>query len=237
MNLAVVLVRTEQPGNIGAAMRALANMGGGRLILIDPRCAIDAAAYALAAGARALLDDAIIYPSWDEFYAREGTGVRIALTRRAGRGRRVAPLKEKVTPAPKDLYLIFGPEADGLSADDMTFVNHCCYLPTYGEHASLNLAQAVLLACYLVREQQRGLAPADAPVAVAPLYFPDDLIKRWLTAMGFDIDARKRSAYHTLRRLFLQNEPTDHEVRVLEAILNQNIRKLVGLTAKESGDD
>ena len=238
MNLSVVLVRTEQPGNVGAAMRALANMGGGRLILVDPRCEIDAAAYALAAGAKELLDHALIYPSWEEFYAREGDGVRIALTRRAGRSRKVFPLKEKLTPPRAEhLYLVFGPERDGLSADDMAYVNHSCYLPTFGDHASLNLAQAVLLACYLAREGEPALVPEEPVPAARPFYFPDDLIKQWLSAMGFDVNARKRSAYLTLRRLFLQNQPTEHEVRVLESVLNQNIRKLLGLATKEAGDD
>jgi TrmH family RNA methyltransferase len=237
VTLSVVLVRTEQPGNIGAAVRALANMGGGRLILIDPRCEVDAAAYALAAGSKNLLDHAITYPSWDAFYAREGRGLRIALTRRAGRSRKVFPLKEKLSPRAEHVYLIFGPEADGLSADDMAYVNYSCYLPTHGEHASLNLAQAVLLACYLAREGEPSPGPDDAAPAVAPFYFPDALIKQWLGAMGFDVNARKRSAYLTLRRLFLQNQPTDHEVRVLESILNQNIRKLLGLAPKEARDD
>jgi tRNA C32,U32 (ribose-2'-O)-methylase TrmJ len=44
--------------------------------------------------------------------------------------------------------------------------------------------------------------------------------------MGFDIKARKASAYLTLKRLFLQKFPTQHEMQVLDAILQQNIRKL-----------
>ena len=96
MNLSVVLVRSEQPGNVGAAARALANMGGDRLILIDPRCEIDAAAYALAAGADKILDRTVVYPSWDAFYASEGEGLRIALTRRVGKQRKTFALKEKL---------------------------------------------------------------------------------------------------------------------------------------------
>ncbi|NJL25192.1 MAG: TrmH family RNA methyltransferase, partial [Calothrix sp. SM1_5_4] len=39
---------------------------------------------------------------------------------------------------------------------------------------------------------------------------------------------RRSSAYLTLRKLFLQNLPTRHEIQVLEAVLQQNIRKLKG---------
>jgi hypothetical protein len=50
--------------------------------------------------------------------------------------------------------------------------------------------------------------------------------------MGFNIGARRASAYLTLKRLFLQNLPSKHEMHVLDAVLQQNIRKLNG--TKES---
>ena len=59
-----------------------------------------------------------------------------------------------------------------------------------------------------------------------PHNLPRDLIKEWLTAMGFSLSARKASAYTTLNRVLLKNAPTQNEVMVLEAILQQNIRKL-----------
>ncbi len=240
MKINAVLVRSEYASNIGSAARALANMGGDRLILIDPRCALDEKAKQMAAGAQDALAAMVTYPSWSEFYAREGEGVRIALTRRGGRNRKVDPLEDRLASlksriaegdAPPSLYLIFGPEADGLDSEDLGYVNYACHLPVYGEFASLNLAQAVLLALFMVRQQ---IPPAEIPKqitgeeepAVQPLYFPDRLIKEWLTAMGFDIQARRASAYLTLRKMFMFNQPTRHEYQVLEAILQQNIRKL-----------
>ncbi len=239
MKIHVVLVRTEYSSNIGAALRALANMGGERLILIDPRCELDSKARQMAAGVASRLADAVRYDSWADFYKAEGDGVRIALTRRGGKQRKLFPLAEKATElkatAPTNLYLIFGPEADGLDAEDLAYVNFACHLPVHGEFSSLNLAQAVLLACFIIREQfpanvAQMTGAQETPLA--PFYFPDELIKEWLTAMGFDIDARRASAYTTLRRLFMANQPTQHEYQVLEAILRQNVRKL--LEARDS---
>lgn len=233
MKLHIVLVRTEYPSNIGAALRALANMGGDRLILIDPRCELDSKARQMAAGVASRLAEAVRYDSWTDFYQAEGDGVRLALTRRGGKQRKLFPLTEKANELkakpPTNLYLIFGPEADGLDAEDLAYVNFACHLPVHGEFSSLNLAQAVLLACFIVREQfplnvAQTTGAQETPVA--PFYFPDELIKEWLTAMGFDIEARRASAYTTLRRLFMANQPTQHEYQVLEAILQQNVRKL-----------
>jgi tRNA (cytidine32/uridine32-2'-O)-methyltransferase len=253
--LHVVLVRSEHSGNVGATCRAMANMGCEHLILIDPRCPIDGEARALAAGQYQLLDRARIYSSWPEFFKAEGYGLRLGLTRRVGRERKVFSLSEKLREiqslAPEDygdqhhLYLIFGPEADGLDHEDLAYVNFAVHLPVFGDFASLNLSQAVLLSLFMARqtfppqslpEQLKG---PPTPV-VQPLYFPDDLIKEWLTTMGFDLKARRSSAYLTLRRLFLQSLPTRHEIQVLEAILQQNIRKLrgsIGFASEKVTDD
>jgi tRNA/rRNA methyltransferase len=244
MNLHVILVRTEISGNVGTSARALANMGGNRLILIDPRCAIEDEARMMAAGAQFMLEKTVVYPSWDSFYANEGDGLRIAFSRRCGRKRKAFRFDE-VLPriSPQDnLYLVFGPEKNGLDANDLAFVNFTCHLPVFGDFASLNLGQAVLLALFMVRQKfPPGTGPTIAPrsTAVKPFYFPDQLIKQWLEAMGFDIKARRASAYLTLRRLFLQNQPTRHEIQVLESILNQNIRKLksVHFTTEELADN
>lgn len=254
MKIHAVLVRTENPANIGTAVRAAANMGGDRLILIDPRCEVNSKTRGLAAGAAAKVDEIVVYRGWEEFYAREGEGLRIALSRRGGRNRKVTPLKQQLQEAreimvqtqntPGNLYLIFGPEADGLDSSDLSFANHVCHLPVFGAFGSLNLAQAVMLAFYIAREifppdvlPAQVTDPNDEPVQ--PFYFPDDLIKQWLEAMGFDVQARRSSAYLTLRRLFLQNQPTRHEIQVLEAVLQQNIRKLNSLRfgAEELADD
>lgn len=234
MNIHVVLVRSEHSSNVGAAARAVANMGAHRLILVDPRCAIDSKARANAAGAQEHLNHVATYKGWDDFFAIEGDGVRIALTRRAGQRRKVTPLKTQIQTLAADiehLYLVFGPESDGLNADDLGLMNFTCHLPVYGDFASLNLAQAVLLTLFIVRENTASdyipkQMTGKTAKAAKPFYFPDEQIKEWLEAMGFDVGARKASAYLTLRRLFLQNVPTQHELHVLEAILRQNIRKL-----------
>jgi tRNA/rRNA methyltransferase len=209
----------------------MANLGAERLLLVDPRCEVNSKAKQAAAGAQRRLQEHTRYANWDEFYANEPEGVRIALTRRAGKKRPVVPLEEALRTIKRKrratpLYLIFGPEADGLDASDLGFVHECCTLPVHGDFASYNLAQAVLLTLFMTRQvfpAEQAVKPTEA---AQPFYFPDESIREWLTAMGFDIQARRASAYLTLKRLLLQKYPTEHEMRVLDAILQQNIRKL-----------
>ncbi|MGE0762439.1 MAG: TrmH family RNA methyltransferase [Bdellovibrionales bacterium] len=246
-DLNVVLVRPTFSGNIGSAVRALANMGGQRLILVDPQCEIDEATRQAASGAQAWLERITMYQDWPQFYAHEPEGFRISLSRRSGKKRPSQDLAECLSEmhqqsppenVGKPLYLFFGPEASGLSAEDMAWSHRTAHLPVPGEFKSMNLAQAVMLALFIT---QQALAPQQrAPAhkrqkptltdsgkqAFAPAAFPDDSIRRWLQAMGFSLEKRRKSAYLTLRRLLLQNWPTDEELMVLQAILEQNIRKL-----------
>ncbi|NCN42345.1 RNA methyltransferase [bacterium] len=245
ISLRIVLSRTEYASNIGASARAMANMGGDQLILIDPRTTINSKAKQGAAGAQEALASAIIYPTWEEFLVKEPGGVRVGLTRRAGKGRKVIPLEEflstelekHTTLNPSNekkediLYLCFGTEADGLSFEELSHMHMACHLPVFGNFGSFNLAQAVLLASFIVRQKIPMSEPpqqtlSESPELVAPHYCPDDLIRDWIESIGFDINARSSSAYLTLKKLFTVHRPSRHEIIVVDEVLKQTLRKL-----------
>ena len=56
----IVLVETTHPGNVGAAARAMKTMGLNRLALVNPRCSINAEAFARASGAADVLELAMM---------------------------------------------------------------------------------------------------------------------------------------------------------------------------------
>lgn len=234
MNIHVVLVKTMYSRNIGAAARALANMGGHSLILVAPQCEVNSQSREAAAGAQEWLARRRMYKTWSEFYAAEGEGIRIGLTCRPGKTRKLYPLEQSFSLIEKSenvqenphLYLFFGPEDCGLDNDDLAYMNYNCELPILGEFKSLNLSQAVLLTLFVVNRYFSTIPHAPLEKKPNATYFPDEKIKRWLAAMGFSLTARRSSAYLTLRRIFLHNNPTQHEREVLDAILQQNIRKL-----------
>lgn len=248
--LHVVLVRSLYASNIGSTSRAMVNMGFKRLILINPQCEVNSKAQQAAAAAQGPLQNRTEYESFEAFFEKEGDGLRIGMTRRGGKLRTVTDLSEQIgsylTPENEEftfdrpVYLVFGPENDGLSNQELLMMNHFCSLPTYGEMGSLNLAQAVLLALFMVRqtlktkpEHQRPeqyLATSRPPPALPrPFPYPEQALREWLETLGFDLSAQRVSAYTTLTRLLLQNKPSGEDLRVLETILRQNIRKLNGL--------
>lgn len=246
-SLNIVLVGSLYDSNVGASSRAIVNMGYERLILVRPKCEFTFAAQQSAATAQGPLQNRVSYPSWKEFYAVEPDGIRISLTARDGRGRAVHDLAETLIKIQKDeprlqdqtikalpVYLIFGPEDWGLSAEDLENSHFCCSIPTYGDNTSLNLAQAVLLALFILRQtwggerseleganrtKERGL-PEKTNV------FPDETLRLWLVEMGYDLSKPKVNVYTTLKRMLLHNVPTPKELLTLETVLQQSLRKL-----------
>lgn len=240
----VVLVRTIYESNIGATSRAMANMGFSKLILVSPQCEIGYPAQQAAATGQFALQNRQTFSSWNEFYDAHPNGIRICLTARDGKGRQVRDLKEALTwiktedpqfqksaEAAVPVYLIFGPEDWGLSAEDLNMTHFACSIPTYGDNNSFNLAQATLLALFILRDSwggKRSLLEGQQPKRkpTEESVFPEQALRTWLEEMGFDTSDRRVSVFTVLKRMLLHNIPSTKELRILETVLFQGIRKL-----------
>lgn len=245
----VVLVRPKYSLNVGYVARVMANMGGDRLILIDPQCEIDHNARMGAAGAQQRLIETTIYSSLADFFAKEPEGVRIAFFGREKKEKDATAFRDRLEMLNKDEpqwlkqphYLFFGAEDNGLSDEDVKLMNFIVPLPTFGEFKSLNLSHAVLLALYIYQDavgQKFSLTGENVSAANsanckstdtqedAKFIFPESALKEWLQALGFQLDNRDRNAYTVLKRLLLQRLATAKELRMLESIVQQTVRKL-----------
>lgn len=245
IDLRVVLVRSLYERNVGATSRAMANMGVAKLILVGPQCEITIEAQKAAATGQSALQNRTVYSGWPDFYENEPRGIQIATTARDGRGRQVEDLATTLTTIkethpeflknsedPIVIHLVFGPEDWGLSSDDIQYANHCCSIPIYGDNTSLNLAQAALLALFTFRNvfggEKAKFEGQQQPRAKQkkPEIFPDETLKQWLGEMNISLSKRKMNIFTVLRRMLLQNSPSEKEFRILEIVLQQSIRKM-----------
>lgn len=238
-----MLVGSLYSRNVGYVSRAMANMGASRLILIDCKCDYDLNAREGAAGAQTHLLTATRYTSWSEFFSQEKDGIRIAFSARQKKETDGLTFEQRLLELQKDerysatsFYLIFGPEDHGLSNADVEFAHYICSLPIYGPFKSLNLSHAVLVALYIFQStlSRAGHVIADANDTHARIpsgpddrfFYPSEAIHEWLTTLGFEIGERRTDAYKILKRILLSNRATPKELRVLEAIVQQTVRKL-----------
>ncbi len=154
-NIRIVLVNTSHPGNIGAAARAMKNMGLSRLFLVAPKQHPTFDAYSRAAGADDVLAGAVVTGTlaealkgcvwvagtsareravqWQLFDPRECAAVGID---RSSQG---------------DVAIVFGRERTGLTNEELELCNGLVHIPTNPQYSSLNVAAAVQVLCYEIR--------------------------------------------------------------------------------------
>ena len=231
-----VLVRPQYPKNIGQSIRATANCGFGSVHVIKPECELSNEMRKWAAGAQKSVNQIKIYSSWEEFNKKHATSFRLGLTRRTGKHRRLVSLKEGASscfasPAfnSNKLFLVFGPEDDGLNTEDLNHVNMCCNLTIYGDFKSLNLAHAVLLAQHTIHriyfenklsKNQKSILEDDT------ITFPDDALMEWLKNSGVQKSKTKLNTFEVIKKTILRAFPSQNELSTFEKVFQASSSKL-----------
>ena len=154
-NIRIVLVNTSHPGNIGAAARAMKNMGLSRLTLIDPKHYPSLEAISRSVGALDILDNVTIAKDLSEAVSGcvwvAGTSARLRTIEWPILEPRECVQKSLENIEQGDIAIVFGRENSGLTNDEMEKCNVLLHIPTNPEFSSLNLAAAVQVVCYEYR--------------------------------------------------------------------------------------
>ncbi len=226
----VVLVNTSHPGNIGAAARAMKNMGLERLYLVAPKEFPAPRAQWRAAGALDVLERAVVVDHLGEAIA--GCGLVIGTS---ARERRIPwPLLEPrecgvrawEESAQHEVALVFGREDRGLTNDELAQCTFHVHIPANPEYSSLNLAAAVQVLTYELRMAALAQAappepqPWDVPKARTEdieMYFQH--LEQVLVELGFHDPANPRQTMIRLRRLLTRIRPDRMELSILRGVL------------------
>jgi TrmH family RNA methyltransferase len=234
--ISVILFEPQDPVNIGATVRAMKNMGFTSLRLVNP-CAYDPVRL-----------EGIAHDTWDIIHAIEHFDtfdaavadcvrlVGFTARRRAAKWALLNP-KEAAEDAlgyaeEGRVGIVFGREDRGLPNEILDRIHAAVTIPTT-DHASLNLAQAVLIALY-----ELHLASGDAtrvlrgPRKEAPPPTAD-LFERYFVEMHQALDSvqffKTRYPEHimrSIRALTFRSTPDDRELSLLRAIALEVVRFL-----------
>ena len=227
---AICLVRPQEEGNVGAAARAMANLGLERLLLVEPAVRIGATARAFAVHAGHILDEAErcadLPAALAPFQrivattaARERVWPQRLLTPRELPGRLAAD------PPGDAAVILFGPETSGLTNDELALASLHVRIPTAEIQPTLNLAQAVLVVAYELFVA-RGVTPPPPPGA-DPHASGEEVagfaaqLEALLRRIGFARDSTIAGVERDLRQLVARAEPTRREVRILRGVLRR----------------
>lgn len=167
----VVLCRAREPGNVGAVCRALAAMGLSSLVLADCPDYPEEPVRTFALAAYPLFESARRFDTLGEALA--DCSLAAGFTRRTGRlrarePRGVTDFARRAVRRAGRIAMVFGNEADGLSAGELALCDLAVRIPTSDAFPSLNLAQAVQIAAWEVARAREEIREARRRVGEAP---------------------------------------------------------------------
>lgn len=166
--LRLVLLRPQNPDNVGAVARAMKNFGVSDWALVAPGFADLDAARKLAVHAGDVLDRARVVERLDDAISDcvwvVGTSSRtVRGKRRLSPRETAAELVARAGSGP--VALVFGDERSGMSNEDVDRCHDLSAIAAEDAQPSLNLAQAALLYCYEVHQAIRERTPPPPPPA------------------------------------------------------------------------
>ncbi|MGQ3050616.1 MAG: RNA methyltransferase [Roseateles sp.] len=239
-----VLVKTSHAGNVGATARAMKVMGFKDLVLVAPRFAdvlCHEEAVAMASGAADILARARVVDTLAEALDGVDFACATAMTPRdfgppTHEPRALFAQLAARAAAPR-LALVFGSERYGMSNEDVYRCHAVLSIPTHPDYGSLNLAQAVQLLAYDLRQSLGGFGvQARTPDAeVADARAVQGLLEHLQTALvdvGYLDPAAPKKLIPRLNQLFNRAALTNEEVHILRGIARQISKTVVPAGSK-----
>ena len=226
-NFAFVLFKPQSAGNIGAAARALKNMGFDDLRLVAPGPLNNREAVAMAVHADDVLAGATTYPDLPSALA--DCSVTVGTTSRRGGYRstaqplRAAAIELSALSNSNRIAVIFGREDRGLTNRELKLCHRLITIPTAPAYPSLNLAQAVVVVAYELRLAS-STSTASSSREFVSASISDAMLARMadtLVSIGFIDEQNPDHIMFALREIFGRSGLTPREVEILNGMTRQ----------------
>jgi tRNA/rRNA methyltransferase len=236
-NIHFILVRPQLGENIGAAARSLKNFNFENLRLISPRDSWpNKSATYTAVEAKDIIHKAKVFLNTDQAVA-DLDCVFATTSRSRSVNKQIVDLSKavriikKLSISNKKTGIFFGPEASGLSNDDLINANYLVNIPTSNKFKSLNLSHAVTIFAFELFISQKKFEPI-----VKNLYRSEDAKKNEVNAfldfmishldkVGFLKPAeKKQQMIRSVKNIFHRSSLSTQEIRTLSGVISSLIK-------------
>ena len=236
-NIYFILVRPQIGENIGSVARAIKNFNIKHLRIVKPRCTWpNLKALATSVGAKDILKSAKIYETIEN--SIEDLDLIFASSSRIRKVNKksiaISSLKTKIKKG-KKIGIVFGPEASGLSNDEISCADYLVKIPTNQKFSSLNLSHSAIIFCFEIFKlhtkkivnYETGYKSTLAKKSEVNKFL--NFIIKGLDKKGFLQPNHKRaSMIRNINNIFHRTNLSEQEIRILLGIfstLNEFNRK------------
>ncbi|MDC3316003.1 RNA methyltransferase [Candidatus Thioglobus sp.] len=227
----IVMVNTTEPGNIGAAARAMKNMMLTQLYLVAPSNYPSAVATARASGADDVLSNAIVCSSLEEALIGVNLVIGASARQRNIKWRQLDvietcnEIQSSVVSNNQEVAVVFGTENSGLTNEELDLCSILMTIPGNPQYFSLNVASAIQVFAY---QNYVSTVEGKFDNTLGELANFKDLnsfykhLEQALEHLGyFDSKKPQNLLMRRLRRFFGRSMPEKEEVAILRGILNK----------------
>ena len=228
-NIHFILVRPQMGENIGSVARAIKNFNIKHLRIVNPRCHWpNQKALATSVGAKDILKSTKVYNSIEKSIG--DLDIIFASTSRIRKVNKkiisILDLKKKFKKKQR-IGIIFGPEASGLSNDEVNCADYLVKIPTNKKFSSLNLSHSAIIFCFQLFQffsNKKVVYNSTYKSSVATKSdinkFLNFIIKE-LDKKGFlQPDHKRRSMLRNINNIFHRMNLSEQEIRILLGIFS-----------------
>ena len=225
------MVNTTEPGNIGAAARAMKNMLLTQLYLVTPSNYPSAVATARASGADDVLSNAKVCSTLEEALIGAHLVIGASARQRNIKWRQLdvietcGEIQSIVSSKGQEVAVVFGTENSGLTNEELDLCSILMTIPGNPEYFSLNVASAIQVFAYQnfvsAVESKFDNSGGETANFEELNSFYNHLEQSLDHINYFDSKKPKSLLMRRLRRLFGRSNPEKEEVAILRGILNK----------------
>ena len=224
-----LLVKPQLPENIGFCARALKNFGFKKLDVINPKVSWpNNKALATSVGAKDILRQAKVYSNikdaikqYDIIYASSAR-VRDINKRHLSFEQFTKSIKRNKK---KRIGILFGPEASGLSNNEISYANYTLQIQTNPEFRSLNLSHSLIIIAFQVSNllsMKTNIFKKSDKIKSASKKDIQSILKVCLKNLEeinfFKQKEKKPIMLENLRNIFYKMDLSDKETRILSSV-------------------
>ncbi len=223
-----ILVKPQMGENIGSSARSLKNFNFSNLTIVNPKQGWpDSKTKATSVGAYNIIKKAKICSNVIDAVSQFDIVFSLSSRRRDINKKHISINNFlKIISANKNLKygLMFGPEASGLSNEDLSYSNYVLQIPTHKNFKSMNLSHSLTIICYEIYKllnlnkfkKAKKLRKIASKRTINNLFI---FLQRLLEEKNFfEPKEKKKSMMLNINNIFSRLEMSNKEIRILSSI-------------------
>ncbi len=230
-----ILVKPQLGENIGASARSMKNFGFNNLNIVAPKFIFpNHKTKVTSVGAFDIINKAKVFKDTQDAIKKYDIIISLSARKRDINKKHISIsdlhyiLRKKNNAS---FGFMFGPEASGLSNQDLSYANYVLQIPTSKKFKSINLSHSVTVICYEIFKllnfvSYKKIKSKNKISSKSKINSTVNYLVKLLDKKNFFLpEEKKHSMLLNINNLFYRLEPNDKELRILASIISSLNKK------------